>query len=165
MKWKSLEAVEVISSKKKKELIGKAYKYKNYLVIDLFKKGTYYGRYAIDLDTGEYGFRDGTVTHQWKLSTIVGGSEVYYHYSKKRDVLECPDHHEFGKDAVHKNYEILREIQKDAQRAFEENHSRQQFMELMGRNYCIEESDGAEDSEEKKEEWGDQTMNGMITWI
>ena len=88
MKWKSLEAVEVISSKKKKGLIGKAYKYKNYLVIDLFKKGTYYGRYAIDLDTGEYGFRDDTVTHQWKLSTIVGGSEVYYHYSKKRDVLE-----------------------------------------------------------------------------
>ena len=88
MKWKSLEAVEVISSKKKKGLIGKAYKYKNYLVIDLFKKGTYYGRYAIDLDTGEYGFRDSTVTHQWKLSTIVGGSEVYYHYSKKRDVLE-----------------------------------------------------------------------------
>lgn len=80
-------------------------------------------------------------------------------------VFLCPDHHEFGKDAVHKNYEILREIQKDAQRAFEENHSRQQFMELMGRNYCIEESDGAEDSEEKKEEWGEQTMNGMITWI
>ena len=80
-------------------------------------------------------------------------------------VFLCPDHHEFGKDAVHKNYEILREIQKDAQRAFEENHSRQQFMELMGRNYCIEESDAAEDQEEKKEEWGDQTMNGMITWI
>ena len=50
-------------------------------------------------------------------------------------VFLCPDHHEFGTDAVHRNYEILREIQRDAQRAYEENHSRQQFMKLFGRNY------------------------------
>lgn len=37
--------------------------------------------------------------------------------------------------AVHRNYEILREIQREAQKAYEENHSRQQFMKLFGRNY------------------------------
>ena len=50
-------------------------------------------------------------------------------------VFLCPDHHEFGTYAVHRNYEILREIQRDAQKAYEENHSRQQFMKLFGRNY------------------------------
>lgn len=50
-------------------------------------------------------------------------------------VFLCPDHHEFGKEAVHRNYKILREIQRDAQRAYEEKYSRQQFMELFKRNY------------------------------
>lgn len=43
MKWKSLEAVEIISPKKKKGLIAKAHKYKNCLVIDVYRDGEHYG--------------------------------------------------------------------------------------------------------------------------
>ena len=77
MKWKSLEAVEIISPKKKKGLIAKAHKYKNCLVIDVYRDGGHYGRYAMDLDTGEYEFREGNITHKWKLSTVTG-KKTYY---------------------------------------------------------------------------------------
>lgn len=50
-------------------------------------------------------------------------------------VFLCPAHHEFGADAVHRNYDMIREIQRDAQTAYEETHTRQQFMILFGRNY------------------------------
>lgn len=56
-------------------------------------------------------------------------------------VFLCPEHHEFGEDAVHRNYENLREIQRDAQRAYEKTHSRKQFMKLFGRNYMVNEDE------------------------
>ena len=80
MKWKSLEAVEIISPKKKKGLIAKAHKYKNYLVIDVYRNGGHYGRYAMDLDTGEYEFRKGKVTHKWKMATVIEGKSDYWQY-------------------------------------------------------------------------------------
>lgn len=83
MKWKSLEAVEIISPKKKKGLIAKAHKYKNCLVIDVYRDGGYYGRYAMDLDTGEYEFRKGKVTHKWKMATVIEGKSDYWQYKPK----------------------------------------------------------------------------------
>ena len=80
MKWKSLEAVEIISPKKKKGLIAKAHKYKNYLVIDVYRNGGHYGRYAMDLDTGEYEFRKGNITHKWKMATVIEGKSDYWQY-------------------------------------------------------------------------------------
>ena len=80
MKWKSLEAVEIISPKKKKGLIAKAHKYKNCLVIDVYRDGGHYGRYAMDLDTGEYEFRKGKVTHKWKMATVIEGKSDYWQY-------------------------------------------------------------------------------------
>lgn len=47
----------------------------------------------------------------------------------------CPDHHEFGLEAVHQNIEILRILQRDCQREFEKTHTREEFMDLIGRNY------------------------------
>ena len=47
----------------------------------------------------------------------------------------CINHHEFAKEAVHENHELLRLLQKICQRKYEETHTRQQFMELIGRNY------------------------------
>ena len=80
MKWKRLEAVEIISPKKKKGLIAKAHKYKNCLVIDVYRDGGHYGRYAMDLDTGEYEFRKGNITHKWKMATVIEGKSDYWRY-------------------------------------------------------------------------------------
>lgn len=53
-------------------------------------------------------------------------------------VYLCFRHHEYSKTAVHDNYEYMRLIQQDCQREYEKNHTRQQFMELIGRNYLEE---------------------------
>lgn len=48
-------------------------------------------------------------------------------------------HHELGPEAVHKNYELMRLLQQDGQRAYEGNHTRKQFMSRYGRNYLEDE--------------------------
>ena len=53
-------------------------------------------------------------------------------------VYLCPEHHQTGPEAVHKNQRISRLLQQDAQRAFEKTSSREQFMKLFGRNYIDE---------------------------
>lgn len=53
-------------------------------------------------------------------------------------VYLCPEHHQTGPEAVHKNQKISRLLQQDAQRAFEKTSSREQFMKLFGRNYIDE---------------------------
>ena len=47
----------------------------------------------------------------------------------------CPEHHEHGKDAVHRNADVCRNLQKDMQRRYEQNHTREEFMRLIGRSY------------------------------
>lgn len=49
----------------------------------------------------------------------------------------CLEHHEYtgGAEAVHRNHEICRMVQQDMQRKYEEKHSREQFMHLVGKNY------------------------------
>lgn len=47
----------------------------------------------------------------------------------------CLKHHEDGPEAVHNNHENMRILQRDCQSVYEETHTRQQFMELIGRNY------------------------------
>lgn len=51
----------------------------------------------------------------------------------------CVRHHEFAKEAVHENHENLRLLQRICQRKYEETHTRQQFMDLIGRNYLEDE--------------------------
>lgn len=47
----------------------------------------------------------------------------------------CLEHHRVGPAAVHNNYENMRRLQKECQRVYEETHTREEFMELTGRNY------------------------------
>lgn len=47
----------------------------------------------------------------------------------------CPQHHEFGQDAVHKNREMSIFLQKETQKAFERTKTRREFTELTGRSY------------------------------
>lgn len=50
-------------------------------------------------------------------------------------VYLCPDHHELGPEAVHRNNEYMRLIQRDGQKAYEQTHTREEFMTLIGRSY------------------------------
>ena len=43
--------------------------------------------------------------------------------------------HEYGPYAVHKNKEIDTWLKKTAQEAFEKTHSREEFMQIFGKNY------------------------------
>lgn len=54
----------------------------------------------------------------------------------------CRRHHREGPQAVHGNEENMRLIQSAIQKEYEKNHTREQWMELMGRNYLTEEGEG-----------------------
>lgn len=47
----------------------------------------------------------------------------------------CLKHHREGKDAVHNNAGNMRILQRDAQEKYEQTHSREEFMSLIGKNY------------------------------
>lgn len=47
----------------------------------------------------------------------------------------CLEHHEFGQEAVHKNPETRRILERIAQERYEELHSHEEWMEHIGRNY------------------------------
>lgn len=47
----------------------------------------------------------------------------------------CAAHHTQGPEAVHRNREMAVELCKKAQEIFEREHSREEWMERIGRNY------------------------------
>lgn len=53
----------------------------------------------------------------------------------------CPDHHEFSSAAVHRNAENMIRLRRIAQREYEKTHTREEFMDLIGRNYLQEDEE------------------------
>ena len=47
----------------------------------------------------------------------------------------CLEHHRTGEEAVHKNKQVRKMLQQDAQKSFEESHTREEFMKLFEKNY------------------------------
>lgn len=47
----------------------------------------------------------------------------------------CPQHHEFGEYAVHRNHKTCLQIQQQMQAEFEKKHTREEFIRLIGRSY------------------------------
>lgn len=47
----------------------------------------------------------------------------------------CLEHHVLGPEAVHNNISMMRLLQRDAQRKYEETHTREEFMAIIGRNF------------------------------
>lgn len=47
----------------------------------------------------------------------------------------CMEHHTEGPQAVHRNHENMRILQRAAQEAFEKTHTREEFMKIFGRSY------------------------------
>lgn len=68
-------------------------------------------------------------------------------------VYLCPDHHRLGKEAVHFNCEIAAELKDEAQRAFEREYPKLDFLSLFGKNYKIH-----DDIPQKR----DESHNGFI---
>ena len=56
-------------------------------------------------------------------------------------VYLCLEHHREGPEAAHKNKEVRKMLQQDAQRVFEKTHTREQFMELFKKNYLEDENE------------------------
>ena len=50
----------------------------------------------------------------------------------------CPKCHTIGKEAVHKDAEIMEGLHKIGQAAFERNHTREEFVRIFGKNYLPE---------------------------
>ena len=66
---------------------------------------------------------------------IFGGANRDKSEAEGLKVYLCLAHHTEGPEAVHKNPKIMRLLQEDGQRAFEEEHSREEFMLMFGKNY------------------------------
>lgn len=56
-------------------------------------------------------------------------------------VYLCANHHTMGPQAVHQNTEVNTNLKKLCQRAYEQNHTREEFMELIGINYLWEDEE------------------------
>lgn len=66
---------------------------------------------------------------------VFGGPNRSKSEAEGLKVFLCIAHHTEGPEAVHNNHTNMLMLQQEAQKAYERTHSRQQFMELMGRNY------------------------------
>lgn len=66
---------------------------------------------------------------------VFGGPRRKISEAEGLTVYLCPEHHTMGPEAVHKNHDMMRMLQREGQRAFEETHTREQWMMLMGKNY------------------------------
>lgn len=51
----------------------------------------------------------------------------------------CPEHHNMSDYGIHFNKDVDLEVKQEVQRWYEEDHSREEFMELIGRNYLDDE--------------------------
>lgn len=66
---------------------------------------------------------------------IFNGPNREHSEAEGMKVYLCLEHHRTGPEAVHRNGDTKRLLQQDAQRVYEETHTRQQFMKLFGENY------------------------------
>ena len=80
--------------------------------------------------------------YEWQKAVhehhIFGGSNRDKSEAEGLKVYLCLDHHINGKEAVHNNAGLMRELRQDGQRAFEKTHTREEFMKLFGKNYLEE---------------------------
>lgn len=66
---------------------------------------------------------------------IYGGPNRAISEANGFKVKLCIGHHETGEEAVHRNHGTMRILQEDCQREYEKDHTREEFMALVGRNY------------------------------
>ena len=81
-----------------------------------------HGDDRIHLQTEEHHVFFG-VANRWKSEE--DGMTVYL----------CMEHHRTGREAVHNNAAVCRELQAAAQTEYEKRHTREEFMKRYGKNY------------------------------
>ena len=86
--------------------------------------------YLCGTQHGEYSYHEVLQSQH-----IFGGFNRDNSEAEGLKVYLCLAHHTEGPEAVHKNAKIMRMLQKDGQQAFEEEHSREEFMLKFGKNY------------------------------
>lgn len=77
-------------------------------------------------------FRQHSLLHEHH---IFGGANRAISEAEGLKVYLCLPHHIDGSEAVHNNHKNMRILQQAGQRVYEETHSREEFMKLIGRNY------------------------------
>lgn len=109
------------------------------------KRSTKHPHSILQIDNGtcylcEKQNRDQRKYHSYlEIHHIYGGPNRALSEQHGFKVKLCLEHHRIGPDAVHQNIKNMRLLQKDAQREYEKTHTRQQFRELIGRNYLDDE--------------------------
>ena len=70
---------------------------------------------------------------------------IFEGYGRRRQSEEmgawiwlCAKHHNMSDYGIHFNKDIDMEVKRECQRKYEKTHSREEFMELIGRNYLDE---------------------------
>lgn len=79
---------------------------------------------------GDYSLKQGLEEHHIYIGPCRAISEAYGF-----KVYLCKHHHTASAAAVHNNQDNMRLLQRECQEEWERTHSREEWMELMGRNY------------------------------
>lgn len=66
---------------------------------------------------------------------IFGGPNRIHSEESGLTIYLCPEHHLYGKLAVHNCKETMKLMHKLGQQAYEQEHTRQEFVKLFGKNY------------------------------
>lgn len=67
---------------------------------------------------------------------VFGGANRIHSEAAGLGVYLCMDHHNSGAaESVHANKEVRRRLQAEAQMIYERDHTREEFVEIFGRNY------------------------------
>ena len=66
---------------------------------------------------------------------IFGGPNRGISEAEGLKVYLCIEHHRTGPEAVHNDAETMDLLRRDGQQAFEREHTRQEFIQLIGKNY------------------------------
>ena len=69
---------------------------------------------------------------------IYGGSNRIISEEEGFFIYLIPEFHTIGPEAVHNDDEFLKKLQEICQRIYEENHTREEFIRLIGQNYITE---------------------------
>lgn len=73
---------------------------------------------------------------------VFGGPRRWISEAEGLKVYLCPMHHRTDTAAVHQNAETRKMLQEIAQTAWEKEHTHEEWMQLMGKNYREDEDEG-----------------------
>ena len=100
-------------------------------------------------------YREHLVLHEHHMIYGNGRRRLSERYGLK--VYLCPEHHLYGPEAVHRNNEVRRYLDAEAQKAFEKAYPNLVFKDIFGKN-MVENPGGQQECENR----GQQPSEGFI---